>query len=137
MGEQAVSLNQSLWVTIVGATGLHEADTCGKGSDPYCILEIPGKPRSKIKTQALDSTLNPVWNHESEIVDYSPGDDLKFSVWDKDPGGNFREESQDDPLGQAVLPSRSFHPGGFTGQLMFWRGSQYRTSLFDGQDSTR
>merc|ERR1712048_1315554 len=80
-------------------------------SDPYCICEIKGKPRSKFKTKTIEDSCDPVWNHEASIFEYAEGDTITFSVWDKD------TVKWDDKLGNATLSSAQFHSGGFNGEL--------------------
>jgi len=103
-----------LKITIVGASGLKKADALG-GSDPYVICEVPGKG-SLGRTRVLNNTQKPVWNHELDTK-YSPGDKLKFTVWDED------SMSKSDLLGHTVLNPDRFYPGGFRGQLALKDGS--------------
>jgi len=97
-------------MTIQSARGLRVADwTSGEGkSDPYCICELKGKSSaSKIQTQVIDHDLDPEWNHEGVLNDYTVGDSLEFKIYDVD--YIF--------LGSLVLPSEQFHPHGFEGEL--------------------
>lgn len=110
---QCVDRGIALKVTLIGATGLRNADHLpGQGlSDPYCICTIPGKSKSKFQTKVINDNLNPVWNHEEIVSVFTPGDSLEFHVWDKDPG------LTDDFLGKAKLNSSQFYPRGFSGEL--------------------
>jgi len=100
-----------LKVVIVGARGLRNADwLCNGVSDPYCVCEIDGKPAVKIKTKTVANSLNPAWNHEGQLVGYTPRDSLTFSIYDSDIG------KSDDFLGRMTLPSSEFHPHGFDGE---------------------
>jgi len=108
--QAAASKATPLRMTIVGARGLRVADwTSGEGkSDPYCIFELKGKSRaSKTQTQVVEHDLNPEWNHEGVLNDYTVGDSLVFRIYDMD--HIF--------LGSLVLPSDKFHPHGFEGEL--------------------
>jgi len=98
-------------VTVISACGLRSAD-CGGKSDPYCVVEIPGKPHLKFQTNAIPETLDPVWHKRGEL-EYAKGDALKFSVFDKDPGATANHES----LGHVTLTSWRLHPFGFDGEL--------------------
>jgi len=104
---------ERLKVTVVSARGLRNADHFlgGGKSDPYCVCEIPGKPRSKFQTGVIQNELNPVWNHEAVVAGYVAGDSLTFYVWDKDFG------KKDDFLGWAALSTEVFHPDGFEGEV--------------------
>jgi len=99
-----------LRVVITGAEGLRNADWIGK-SDPYCVCEVPGKPYTRFKTEVRSNTLEPVWNKQCDF-DYTPGDPLEFSVFDKDIW-----PKSDDFLGRARLLAEHFYPSGFDGDL--------------------
>eukprot|EP00406_Dinophysis_acuminata_P065288 CAMPEP_0179292572 /NCGR_PEP_ID=MMETSP0797-20121207/42923_1 /TAXON_ID=47934 /ORGANISM="Dinophysis acuminata, Strain DAEP01" /LENGTH=260 /DNA_ID=CAMNT_0021001685 /DNA_START=1 /DNA_END=785 /DNA_ORIENTATION=- len=110
---------QMLKFTVVGARGLHTAHWApSRGmADPYCICEIPGRPKTRLQTRIIDDSLdpvNPVWNHEAEI-DYVDGDSIAFTVRDRLLGGT--------SLG-ATLLSEQFHSTGFEGELPLSEGSQ-------------
>jgi len=105
-----ISKATPLRMTIVSARGLRVADwTSGEGkSDPYCICELKGKSRaSKIQTQVVEHDLDPAWNHEGVLNDYTVGDSLVFKIYDVDYI----------LLGSLELPSNRFHPHGFEGEL--------------------
>lgn len=99
-----------LRVVITSAEGLRNADWIGK-SDPYCVCEVPGKPYTRFKTEVRSDTLEPVWNKQCDF-DYTPGDPLEFSVFDKDIW-----PKSDDHLGRARLTAEHFYPNGFEGEL--------------------
>lgn len=104
-------------VTITGAKGLRNTDNPGlhRGeglSDPYCTCEIIGKPHSIIETGVVADTLDPVWNHTGDVLDYVEGDSLCFHIWDFDQG-----QKNGDLLGKAFLKSSQFFPEGFEGEL--------------------
>lgn len=97
-------------VSVVSAGGLPRADRSGH-SDPYATCEIPGKPKSKVKTKVIEDTEAPVWNQELVVHGWRKGDPLVFSVWDFDLVGN------DDMLSTVELASAEFFPSAFQGQL--------------------
>lgn len=108
----------ALCVTILSARGLRNADW-GFGdkdnkSDPYCVCEIPGKQGAKVRTHAIQNTLNPVWNTEVVMRDWQVGDSLKFTVYDKD------IMKRSDCLGHATLLSSQFDMHGFDGELTLY-----------------
>jgi Ca2+-dependent lipid-binding protein len=82
-------------------------------SDPYCHVEIQGKPKTRKTTKVIDKTLNPDWNQVFTLKDYQEGDALYFEVWDKD----YVPMKSDDLLGKAVLDARNVSRG-FEGDLM-------------------
>jgi len=106
-------MDQTLKITIASARGLRDADWMpGSGkSDPYCNCEIVGKKAPKIQTKVINNTCDPVWEHQAEMVGYSPGDVLLFKIYDQDFG------TQDDFLGKASIASEQFYPAGFEGEL--------------------
>lgn len=105
-------------VSVLSANRLRAADWTGK-SDPYCVVEIPGKKRTSFHTEVISSTLDPVWNYVNhEVKEYTDGDDLEFSIWDKDVW-----PKPDDFLGRATLKATQFFPYGFEGDLQLHDGS--------------
>jgi hypothetical protein len=101
-----------LRVHVLRAKGLPALDVNGK-SDPFTVVQIPGKPRSKTQTRHIERTLDPVWNAETDDkYCYEEGDDLLFEVFDYD------RASRSELIGRARLAGREFHqPGGFCGDL--------------------
>mmetsp|Transcript_18737 Transcript_18737/g.58894 ORF Transcript_18737/g.58894 Transcript_18737/m.58894 type:complete len:826 (+) Transcript_18737:49-2526(+) len=106
---------QPLRVLVIGARGLRNADWLpGAGkSDVYCVCSIVGKSHATSTTATCDDTLTPVWNHDFELAHYQIGDSLKFDLMDSDVSCI----KKDDHLGTALLPSSSFYPHGFDGEL--------------------
>eukprot|EP00931_Biecheleriopsis_adriatica_P019967 TRINITY_DN13465_c0_g1_i1.p1 TRINITY_DN13465_c0_g1~~TRINITY_DN13465_c0_g1_i1.p1 ORF type:complete len:1234 (+),score=274.20 TRINITY_DN13465_c0_g1_i1:132-3833(+) len=108
-------------VTMVSASGLRNADMGGK-SDPYCTCEIAQRTRpQKVQTKTINDTLDPVWNDRRDISDYLPGEALRFAVWDSDPG---KSAINDDLLGQVIVSSVQFWPGGYEGELPLLDGGK-------------
>jgi len=102
-----------LKVTIISAKDLRNADG-GRGiSDPYCTLEVVGKPHTKAQTRVISDTLSPAWNEVREVVDFTPGDTLKFEIRDQDIGS----KEPDELLGRVSLSMEQFIPSGFDGEL--------------------
>lgn len=99
-----------LTVTIFSALGLRDEDVVGR-SDPFCECEIVGRPETKFQTRVVENTVNPMWNCEREMPRYKKGDDLVFTVYDKEARGAVR-------IGSAVLSNPEFHPNGFDGELV-------------------
>ncbi|CAE7788804.1 ESYT3 [Symbiodinium sp. CCMP2456] len=101
-----------------GTQGLTKKWSTGGGkSDPYCIVGIPHKKHSTWRTCILFKELNPTWDEEEEMINYEPGDNIKFQVMDYD------KKDQDDHLGSALLQSGDFHPDGFEGLPTVWSRS--------------
>lgn len=99
------------FVNFQSASNLRAADRGGK-SDPYVIVEVPGKPMSRFRTAYKSKTLNPEWAEETEICEYAKGDDLQLQVFDHDLGS-----SLGDPLGSFLLRGAQIDPDGFNGPL--------------------
>ena len=66
-------------------------------SDPYCCVEIDGKPETRQKTVTIYKNLNPQWDQAFSFTNYEKGDCLMFEVYDED------YMSADDLLGKAQL----------------------------------
>lgn len=79
-------------------------------SDPFVTCEIKGKPHTKVQTPVIDDCLNPIWDFEGAIVDYEQGDELFFTVLDKDIGRN-------DCLGFVLLRKDQIKNNTFSGPL--------------------
>lgn len=103
-----------LWVSMVGARGVRNADTWfpsdDNKSDCYAVLKIAGK---KVATTEVESdTLEPVWLQEFEIKDDQwTKEDLEFEVLDED------YAKKADSLGKCTLPFEKFAEGGFNGEV--------------------
>ncbi|CAE7570475.1 RASA4, partial [Symbiodinium microadriaticum] len=99
-------------ILIRHADGLPPADANGK-SDPFCSVQLVGKPFSRSSTTIKARTLDPVWNETlTDKHRYEVGDAISFKVWDYDKAGG------NDLLGEYVLEGPHFHkPGGFDGEL--------------------
>jgi len=84
-------------VYIVRARALRKADMWGL-SDPYIIVKVKGE--EKFRTEVVEQSLNPEWNHPAQVVELTHAKDLKFDVYDKDFVGSH------DFLGSAVVTSQ-------------------------------
>ena len=73
-------------LTIVSARDLRDA--YWHWSDPYVLVEHVGKPRALFLTPVRNNTLHPVWNFTHEVEDFAHDDDLKFTVYDSNPGNS-------------------------------------------------
>lgn len=112
-----------LKVVIVSASGLRRTDWGpGQSADPYCICSVPGKQSLRYRTPVIHATTSPAWRHECVIAGWSVGEPLEFLVNDHD------RFSKDDHLGSATLPSDSFHPEGFDGELPLADGGPNATT---------
>jgi len=107
-----------LKILVFAAAGLPPADFNGK-SDPFVVMQIPGKPQSKSQTTIQEKTLDPVWGKPGigeEFYDkyaYEEGDALEFTVMDYDKGCTDFEV-----LGKGRLLCEEFHRyGGFDGNV--------------------
>jgi len=98
-----------LGISLISATGLRAADRSGL-SDPYCVVRIPGRPKSKYATRVIKATVNPVWRESCEIEEFFAGDELEFSIFDKDISGC-------QLLGRACLTQAMLLPDGVAGEL--------------------
>lgn len=93
-------LPRRMLVTVVGARNLRNADwelEEGNVSDPYCVVEVRGRPETRRTSPVIENSLNPVWDWTSEFSGFTVSDVLIFAVWDKD------EDDQDELLGRAQL----------------------------------
>jgi len=101
-----------LKVKIDGARGLRDADWMpfAGTSEPFCVAELVGKPRSRHVTPGHQHGHNPVWHDSAEFIHYSEGDALTFTVYDKD------VHKSDDVLGHVTLSGDQVCAG-FEGEL--------------------
>ncbi|CAE8624530.1 unnamed protein product [Polarella glacialis] len=102
--------SQTVDVTIFAAKDLPQADRAGH-SDPYALVVVPGRPKSKAQTQVCQDTENPAWNKTLVIRGWKQGEPIKFSAYDFDTAG------ADDLLSTIQLSSDQFFPNGFEGSL--------------------
>lgn len=103
-----------LRVSILRANRLRAADGGPERAalTALCRCEIRGRPETRIETKPLAKVLDPVWDEEHHILDFSPGESLDFSVWDHS------QISAALPLGRISLASRDFdREEGFEGTL--------------------
>lgn len=113
-------------ITVVSANGLRKARWMSGTSDPYVQGEISGKPHTRFTTPTLQSSLDPVWNFEHALKDYSPGDSITFTVYDKG------SSNDGDHLGRGVLHGKLFDPAagapgpGFNGLLVLTQSNENR-----------
>jgi len=82
-------------VTVHGAKNLRPADVNGL-ADPFCVVEVVGKPGTKCHTQVVRRNLNPEWDESFIIKNLVDSDEMHFAVFDYDFDKN-------DCLGSAVL----------------------------------
>lgn len=99
-------------ILVAHAKNLKSPDQHFTNSNPYCQVEVEGKPRTRWQTKALPENLDPEWKEEREIADFAVGATLKFTVRDKDFG-----TKEDDILGIATLHSSRFQHSIFDGEL--------------------
>jgi len=101
-------------VMVQSASGLRENSFGGK-ANAYCICMIPGKPQTRFRTKTIMNNQRPEWNERGDILDFDVGDQLEFSVYDKEQGS--RQPKRDDILGRGILSTDKIFPDGFEGQL--------------------
>jgi hypothetical protein len=102
--------SQTLDVIIIAATGLPKADRAGH-SDPFTVVQVPGRARSRVKTAVINDSENPVWNQALVVRGWRKGDPLLFSIYDKD------QQGADDMLATVHISSEDFYPDGFQGRI--------------------
>lgn len=70
-------------VTVHSARALRAADVNGL-ADPFCVVELVGKPGTKCHTQVVRRTLNPEWDESFVLKNLTENDSMQFSVFDYD-----------------------------------------------------
>jgi len=114
-------------ILVAHAKNLKNPDQHFTNSNPYCQVEVEGKPRTRWQTKPLPESLDPEsnriseWKEEREIADFAIGGTLKFTVRDKDFG-----TKEDDILGIATLPSSRFANSIFDGELPLYQDENMR-----------
>lgn len=117
----------ALRVAIRSARGLRNADWLpftGK-SDSFCQCMLVGKPHSMVETTIVRDDLDPEWNEEFVIMQYTPGDLIKFTVLDQD-NDYFKSP---DFLGSVVLQAGHYEPDGFDGELQLEKAGHNREAF--------
>jgi len=99
-----------LYISIVAARNLPDGDFMPGAdvSDPYCTVEIVGKPQSKLSTHSCKNTLEPEWDFSGIMPGYAEGDVLLFKVWDED---SYKRQRTDTFLGKTLLSDDDFNTG--------------------------
>ncbi|CAJ1430971.1 unnamed protein product [Effrenium voratum] len=72
-----------LRVTVHRAKNLRAADANGM-SDPFCAVELMGKPGTRCHTQVLRRTMSPEWEETFQMRNFLESDDLQLQVFDYD-----------------------------------------------------
>lgn len=122
-GSPPPQAQHDLVVEIIGCRDLRKADAC-MSSDPYCVMEVMGKPSTRCQTKVIQKNLNPKWKEQFQISCVDIGDVLEFSVWDRD-----EDNESDDLLGRLNLRSEEFLPNGFHGELQLHDTKSYTSFL--------
>jgi len=120
--QPSAGTSRGLNVAVLSARGLKKAGRARGGllagsCDPFCVCEITGRSDARFETPMVFNSTEPVWNHEHNLADYVAGDDLSFTVWNKDVGRS------EDCLGQATLEAHRFL-GGFDGEVALAGGEK-------------
>lgn len=120
-------------VTFYSARNLRNADLApGTGvSDPYCICEVPNKPKVSVRTPTVHDNLHPVWNFTGKLHGYRMGDPLVFTVMDKD------IIKVDDLLGRATISGETMLSGGFYGDLKLSTKGSIKVKVAIGEPRKR
>jgi len=101
----------ALYIGVISAKGLPPADTNGL-ADPFCVLQLEGKPYTSSRTILKNKTLEPVWNGEfDDKYKYEEGDNITFEVFDFDKGGKY------ELMASGTLSNEDFADGVFEGDL--------------------
>jgi len=98
-------------VHLVSARNLRDADWAGK-SDPVAVAMIPGKPESRMQTEVINESLDPVWNYKAKLIGFREGDNIKIAVYDDDTTLMASVAEDGDFLGQCFLSAEAFFPDG-------------------------
>mmetsp|Transcript_26382 Transcript_26382/g.51709 ORF Transcript_26382/g.51709 Transcript_26382/m.51709 type:complete len:838 (-) Transcript_26382:175-2688(-) len=115
--------NEPLRLMIVKARGL-QVPSQKEPPTAYCKFYIKGAPDSATaQTKVKAFSYVPVWDHEAELPDFLPGNEIVFDLYDRALG------KVDDFLGSLVIPSEHFYPGGFEGELPL-RGCEEGVNAF-------
>jgi len=107
-GQQPVPVK----VTIKRAVRLRTQESFLVGSvKPKVIVEVPGKPQTRLETRVSPDHHSPEWNQILDIFGWQRGDDLKFTVAE-DGWLGF-----DAHLGEFKLKTGDFYPEPFRGEV--------------------
>lgn len=102
---------------IVSAKGL-PSFVIGGLSDPYCICELVGKPRTRVRSPTIFKSLNPVWNFNVEFDHFTEDDAIKFSIYDAD------DLKDDDFMAIQSIHSKDLLHGGRSQEILLTSAKQ-------------
>mmetsp|Transcript_6320 Transcript_6320/g.15747 ORF Transcript_6320/g.15747 Transcript_6320/m.15747 type:complete len:795 (-) Transcript_6320:146-2530(-) len=71
--------------------------------DLWVIVEVPGQPEKRFETPECPNTSRPQWNHSGNIVEFTPEEEIMFTVMD---------HPMAPPVGTAVLTWNDIFPDG-------------------------
>jgi len=99
-----------LKVVVVGAKALLDAQAEQRDDavEVYCVCEIKGRPKTRFQTATAPAGMDLVWNI-TKVINYNSGDELVFSVYDKD------DQEEADMLGSATVQIDEVVMDGFDG----------------------
>eukprot|EP00929_Paragymnodinium_shiwhaense_P038167 TRINITY_DN2021_c0_g1_i1.p1 TRINITY_DN2021_c0_g1~~TRINITY_DN2021_c0_g1_i1.p1 ORF type:complete len:1145 (-),score=279.99 TRINITY_DN2021_c0_g1_i1:79-3513(-) len=89
--------------------------------DPKAVVEVAGKPMTRIETAAIEDSLDPVWNCSSEMRGADSADNWVVEIRDEDPGAAGNGESE--VLGKVTVEAWHFWPHGLPRTEMVLEGS--------------
>lgn len=126
LAKKSVCGPRTIRLTIKGAAGLRGEDVKARGvTDPYCVCEVQGKPKTRIQTMALDGFHGVHWDHDGEIADFLAHDAITCSIYDQD-------ALADDPdyfLGRTTLAGKQLLTRGFKGEINLTDGGVHSAVL--------
>jgi len=104
-------------VFLYGGIGLSDETTDEDTMDPYCTVEIAGKPDSQFRKSIQRETKKGKEDKENadELVGCGLDDELEFAVYEEDAEED--DEDGDTCNGVATLSADRFLPNGFEGRL--------------------
>mmetsp|Transcript_56211 Transcript_56211/g.155600 ORF Transcript_56211/g.155600 Transcript_56211/m.155600 type:complete len:219 (+) Transcript_56211:2-658(+) len=97
-------------IKLVKATGLPRADSADH-SDPFCVIQVAGKRRSRTKSKVVMDSENPLFNEEIALEGWKKGETIVITFYDHDSSGSH------DKLAAVEIPCSQFYPKPFSGML--------------------
>jgi len=126
LAKKSVCGPRTIRLTIKGAAGLRGEDAKARGvTDPYCVCEVQGKPKTRVQSMALDGFHGVHWDHDGEIADFLAHEAITCSIYDQD-------ALADDPdyfLGRTTLAGKQLLTQGFKGELNLTDGGVHSAVL--------
>eukprot|EP00929_Paragymnodinium_shiwhaense_P078033 TRINITY_DN40357_c0_g1_i1.p1 TRINITY_DN40357_c0_g1~~TRINITY_DN40357_c0_g1_i1.p1 ORF type:complete len:2198 (-),score=442.54 TRINITY_DN40357_c0_g1_i1:83-6196(-) len=110
---------RKLTICVLRARGLRHVGATGECL--WCVVEtVNGDGKvTKRETRMMNGSVDPEWHEELTLEPWYVGDSLQISIWDQMTGNGswYAHLPKPSRLGEIIVPSPTFFPQGFEGEL--------------------